>query len=68
MILVGEESGKLAEMLGRVAEYYETDVADRTKDLSTVLEPALMLFIGLLVGLFAVSMIGPIYSLTSQIG
>lgn len=68
MILVGEESGKLSEMLGRVAEYYETDVADRTKDLSTVLEPALMLFIGLLVGLFAVSMIGPIYSLTSEIG
>jgi type II secretory pathway component PulF len=68
MILVGEESGKLAEMLGRVAEYYEADVAERTKDLSTILEPALMLFIGLLVGLFAVSMIGPIYSLTSEIG
>jgi type IV pilus assembly protein PilC len=67
MIAVGEETGKVAEMLTQVAEYYETDVEDRTKDLSTIIEPVLMLIIGLAVGVFAVSMIGPIYSLTSQI-
>lgn len=68
MIAVGEETGKVADMLAQVAEYYENDVEDRTKDLSTIIEPVLMLIIGLAVGVFAVSMIGPIYSLTSQIG
>lgn len=68
MIAVGEETGKVADMLGQVAEYYETDVEDKTKDLSTVIEPVLMLIIGAAVGVFAFSMIGPIYSLTSQIG
>lgn len=67
MIAVGEETGKVADMLGQVAEYYETDVEDRTKDLSTIIEPLLMLFIGVFVGIFAVSMISPIYSLSSKI-
>lgn len=67
MIAVGEETGKVAEMLGQVAEYYETDVEDRTKDLSTIIEPILMLIIGVAVGIFALSMISPIYSLTEKI-
>jgi type IV pilus assembly protein PilC len=67
MILVGEETGKVSDMLGQVAEYYETDVEDRTKDLSTIIEPLLMLFIGVFVGIFAISMITPIYSLSSKI-
>ena len=67
MILVGEETGKVADMLGQVAEYYEVDVEDRTKDLSTIIEPVLMLFIGVFVGIFAISMIAPIYSLSSKI-
>ncbi len=67
MVSVGEETGKVAEMLGQIADYYETDVEDRTKDLSTIIEPLLMLFIGLFVGVFAISMIAPIYSLSSSI-
>ena len=67
MIMVGEETGKVADMLGQVAEYYEEDVEERTKDLSTIIEPVLMLFIGVFVGIFAISMIAPIYSLSSKI-
>jgi type IV pilus assembly protein PilC len=67
MIAVGEETGKVADMLGQVADYYETDVEERTKDLSTIIEPMLMLVIGVAVGIFALAMISPIYSLSSKI-
>jgi type IV pilus assembly protein PilC len=67
MVTVGEETGKVADMLGQVAEYYENDVSERTKDLSTIIEPILMLFIGAFVGVFAIAMIAPIYSLSSKI-
>lgn len=67
MIAVGEETGQVAGMLSQVAEYYETDVEEGTKDLSTVIEPFLMLLIGAFVGVFAVSMISPIYSISSSI-
>jgi type IV pilus assembly protein PilC len=67
MIMVGEETGGVAQMLGQVAEYYETDVEERTKDLSTIIEPILILMIGAGVGGFAISMISPIYSITSKI-
>ncbi len=67
MVSVGEETGKVSEMLGQIAEYYETDVEDRTKDLSTIIEPLLMLFIGAFVGVFAIAIIAPIYSLSSSI-
>ncbi len=65
MLAVGEETGKVAEMLHQIADFYEADVAEKTKDLSTIIEPVLMLFIGAVVGVFAVSMIAPIYSLSS---
>ncbi len=67
MLAVGEETGKVAEMLKQIAEFYEEDVAEKTKDFSTIVEPILMLIIGTVVGIFAVSMIAPIYSLSSAI-
>ena len=67
MLAVGEETGKVAEMLKQIAEFYEEDVAEKTKDLSTIIEPILMLLIGTFVGIFAVSMIAPIYQLSSAI-
>ena len=67
MVSVGEETGKVSDMLSQIADYYETDVEDRTKDLSTIIEPLLMLFIGGFVGVFAIAIIAPIYSLSSSI-
>lgn len=67
MMAVGEETGQVSGMLAQVADYYEQDVEEGTKDLSTIIEPLLMLFIGAFVGIFAVTMISPIYSLSSQI-
>lgn len=68
MTRVGERSGKLSETLDYLADFYETEVDNVTKNLSTMLEPALLIFIGLIVGFVAMSIINPIYELTSRVG
>lgn len=67
MVAVGEETGKIAEMLLGVAVYYEGEVEEKTKDLSTIIEPVLMIIIGAGVGVFAISMLAPTYSLVNNI-
>ena len=67
MVLVGEETGRIADMLAGVATYYENEVEQKTKNLSTIIEPALMVIIGAGVGMFALSMLAPTYSLVDYI-
>ena len=64
MILVGEETGQIAGMLAELAVFYETEVERKTKDLSTIVEPILMVVIGGSVGFFAMALIAPIYSIS----
>ena len=67
MVAVGEETGKISDMLLGVANYYESEVDQKTKDLSTIIEPVLMVMMGIGVGLFAIAMLAPTYSLVEQI-
>src|SRR3989338_8794354 len=62
MLKVGEETGKISSLILRIALFFEEDVTETTKNLSTIIEPILMVFIGAIVGFFAVSMLQPIYS------
>lgn len=68
MVEVGEETGKLADMLREIALFYENEIENKTKNLSTIIEPFLMIIIGAGVGFFAISMISPLYSILGDIG
>jgi len=65
MIKVGEETGETSEMLLKLADFYEDQVSNATKNLSSIIEPVLLLFIGVVVGFFAIAMVQPIYSIMS---
>jgi type IV pilus assembly protein PilC len=67
MIEVGEETGKTEEVLQKLAEFYEEDVDQITKNLSSIIEPVLMLLIGTVVGFFAISILQPMYGVLENI-
>lgn len=66
MVAVGEETGKLDELLLKLSIYFETESEQSVKNLTTALEPLIMIVLGLGVGVMVVAIIMPIYSLTSQ--
>jgi type IV pilus assembly protein PilC len=63
MIAVGEETGSLDAMLGKIADFYEDEVNAAVKSLTSILEPILMLFVGALVGTVVISMYLPIFNM-----
>ncbi len=67
MMEVGEETGQTSEILAKLADFFEEEVATITKNLSTIIEPILLLLIGIAVGFFAISIIQPIYSMLGAI-
>jgi len=67
MVAIGEESGSLDAMLGKVADFYEREVDDAVDALSSLLEPLIMAILGVLVGGLVVAMYLPIFKMGSAI-
>ena len=67
MVKIGEETGKLDDSLLRVSEYFQREVDQRVKTLTTALEPLIMLVLGIGVAFIIISIITPIYNLTNVI-
>ncbi len=67
MIAIGEASGSLTKTLRYLAEHYGSEVDEKTKNLSSTIEPVLLVVMGLIVGLIAVSVITPIYDITQHL-
>ena len=67
MITVGETTGNLSSSLSFLANMYEEDISEYTKNLTTLIEPILMIVMGAVVGFIAISIITPIYSITQNL-
>ncbi|PIR58883.1 MAG: hypothetical protein COU69_03090 [Candidatus Pacebacteria bacterium CG10_big_fil_rev_8_21_14_0_10_56_10] len=67
MIAVGERTGNLEEIMLYLATFYEDEIDNITKNMTTVLEPIMLLSIGLIVGFMAMAIISPIYELTGSV-
>ena len=68
MIAVGEESGSLDTMSGKVAEFYESEVDNAVDSMSSLLEPLIMAILGILVGGMVIAMYLPIFKLGQVVG
>lgn len=68
MISVGESTGALDNMLGKIADFYEDEVDQAVENLTTLLEPMMMVFLGVTVGFIVVAMYLPIFTMASAIG
>jgi type IV pilus assembly protein PilC len=68
MISVGEKTGSVDQSLFYISQFYDDDIEEVTNSLTTILEPVILIIIGLMVAFVALSIIGPIYQLTGSLG
>lgn len=66
MLRIGEQSGSLEQMLGKTADYYEKEVDDQIKSISTIIEPVLMVILGVVAFIIVAAVLLPIYGLAGQ--
>jgi type IV pilus assembly protein PilC len=67
MVKIGEETGELDAMLGKVADFYEDEVDTSIQSLTSIIEPLLMIFVGAMVGLIVISMYLPMFKMLTLI-
>lgn len=67
MVSIGEESGALDQMLGKVADFYEAEVDDAVASMSSLMEPLIMVVLGVLIGGLVIAMYLPIFKLGSVV-
>jgi len=67
MMEVGEETGETSSVLEKLADFFEEEISYATKNLTSVIEPVLMIIVGGIIGFFAISMIQPMYSMLGAI-
>ncbi len=68
MIAVGESTGALDAMLGKIADFYEDEVDQAVASLTALLEPMMMVFLGVVIGFIVIAMYLPIFKMASAIG
>jgi type IV pilus assembly protein PilC len=68
MVSIGEESGSLDTMLSKVADFYEEEVDEAVGSLSSLMEPVIMIFLGVVIGALVIAMYLPIFKLGSVVG
>lgn len=66
MIRIGEQSGSIEEMLSKVAEYYEKEVDNQIKTISTIIEPVMMVMLGIMAFILVAAILLPVYGLANQ--
>ena len=67
MVKIGEETGELEKMLGKIADFYEDEVDASIQSLTSIVEPIMMLGVGLMVGVVIISMYLPMFKLLTLI-
>jgi type IV pilus assembly protein PilC len=68
MVSIGEESGSLDAMLGKVADFYEEEVDEAVANISSLMEPLIMVFLGIIIGALVIAMYLPIFKLGAVVG
>ncbi len=66
MFAVGEETGELDKMLGKIADFYDTEVDSTVKGLTSIIEPVVIVFMGVIIGGIVLAVFSPMMSMLSQ--
>ena len=68
MVKIGEETGELEKMLGKIADFYEDEVDSAIASLTAIIEPLMMIGVGMMVGVIIIAMYMPMFKMLQSIG
>jgi type IV pilus assembly protein PilC len=68
MVSVGEESGKLVQLLDEVSKYYKEDISTKITRLTALLEPAVLIVMGVIIAVLVIAMYLPVFTMVSTVG